>query len=303
MAAHVLLTGANGGIGRRTAVTLAARGHHVFATMRDIRGHNGAPARALVTEALPMPGSIMVFDMELASERSVNGAIAQVLDAAGHLDAVVNSAGLTTMGLAETMTDQQLLYQLDVNLVGPHRVLRAVLPSLRERRAGVLIHVSDLLGRVSVPLMGIHCASKAALEALVDAYRHELAPLGIESTIVQPGFFPTGFVDRLEVGDDHSRTAGYGAMADELDRLGESVRRTIMGDGAPDPQMVADVIVTLVELSPGSRPDRFVVDGTDGGPLLRMNDAYRRAQGEVMEALGLGPGARVEPDEDDEGAT
>lgn len=202
---------------------------------------------------------------------------------------MINNAGLTSMGLAESMTDQQLLYQLDVNLVGPHRVLRAVLPSMRARRAGVLIHVSDMLGRVSLPLMGIHCASKAGLEALVDAYRHELAPLGIESTIVQPGFFPTSFVDRLEVGDDHERTAGYGATAEELERLGEAVRRTIMGDEPPDPQMVADTLVTLVELRPGSRPDRFVVDGRDGAPLLRMNDAHRRAQAEVMEALHAEP--------------
>ncbi len=300
MVANVFVTGANGGIGRRTALSLAGRGHRVFATMRDIAGRSQRAARSLVAEAQSLPGNIMVFDMELASERSVDGAVAQVLATAGHLDAVVNNAGLTTMGLAETMTDQQLLYQLDVNLVGPHRVMRAVLPSMRTRRAGVLIHVSDLLGRVALPLMGIHCASKAGLEALMDAYRHELAPLGIESTIVQPGFFPTGFVDRLEVGDDSSRIDGYGAMATELDRLGEGVRRTIMGEDPPDPQMVADVIVTLVELEPGSRPDRFVVDGTDGSPLLRMNDAYRRAQGEVMDSLGIG--AKESPKTDDEDA-
>ncbi|MCA9711340.1 MAG: SDR family NAD(P)-dependent oxidoreductase [Myxococcales bacterium] len=292
MVANVLLTGANGGIGRLTALALAERGHRVFGTMREIGGANRAAALELVEAARSLPGSLMIFDMELASQRSVEGAVAQVLAVAGHLDAVVGAAGLTTMGLAETMTDQQVLYQLDVNLVGPHRVLRAVLPSMRARRAGVLIHVSDVLGRVSLPLMGIHCAGKAALEALVDAYRHELAPLGIESTLVQPGFFPTGFVERLEVGDDHARMAGYDAGAARLDRLGDAVRRAIMGDDPPDPRIVADTIVTLVELEPGSRPDRFVVDGRDGAPLLRMNDAYRRAQAEVMAALGL-------PDEGD----
>lgn len=290
MASNVFISGVSSGFGRLSALALARRGHRVFGTMRDLHGSNRAVATELVTAAQQLPGSIVAYDMELEFERSVKGAVGQVLSDAGHLDVVVNNAGTTTMGLAETMTDQQMLHAMDVNVIGHHRVMRAVLPSMRARKSGLLIHISDTLGRVAVPLMGIHCASKAAIEALADAYRYELAPLGIESTVVQPGFFPTGFVDRLEVGDDHQRADGYGPMADKLDALGDAVREVIMGKDPPDPQMVADTIVTLVELDPGSRPDRFVVDGRDGSDLLRVNDAHRRAQSEMMVKLGLDDG-------------
>ncbi len=298
MGSHVFISGVSSGFGRLAALALAQRGHRVFGTMRDLHGANRPSATELVTAAQSMPGSIVVYDMELEYERSVNGAVKQILADAKHLDVVVNNAGLTTMGLAETLTAHQMLYQFDVNVVGHHRVLRAVLPSMRARRSGLLIHISDALGRVAVPLMGIYCASKAALEALADAYRYELAPLGIESTVVQPGFFPTGFVDRLEVGDDHDRAESYGPMADKLDALGDAVHELILGDDPTNPQIVADTIVTLVELTPGSRPDRFVVDGRDGSDLLRVNDAHRRAQAEMAAKLGLGDDPDPDPEPD-----
>jgi len=285
---HVFISGTNSGIGQRAALTLARRGHRVFATMREPEGKHQADAAQLVAAATKLPGTISVYAMELATERSVNEGCERALADAGHFDVIINNAGLTTMGLAETMTDQQLLYQLDVNLVGPHRVLRALLPNMRARKQGLLIHISDVLGRVVLPTMGVHCASKAGLEALMDAYRIELAPLGIESVLVEPGLFPTGFVDRLEVGDDYQRMASYGPMADALDRMGEVVKERISGKDAPDPQMVADTIAMLIELEPGSRPDRFVVDGRDGGDLLRVNDAHRRVQIDVLKKAGFG---------------
>lgn len=294
MPSHVFISGTNSGIGRLAALTLAKRGHRVFATMRSPQTAHQAEAAQLVDASASMPGSISVYEMELATGSSVEEACAKILSDAGHIDVVVNNAGLTTMGLAETMTDQQLLYQLDVNLVGPHRVLRALLPSMRARKQGLLIHVSDTLGRMVLPTMGVHCASKAGLEALMDAYRYELAPLGIESTLVEPGQYPTGFVDRLEVGDDFDRMPGYGPMSDALDRMGAQFRQRISGSKpAPDPQIVADTITMLIELAPGSRPDRFVVDSVDASEMLRLNDAHRRVQKEMLAKFGF---ADAEPE-------
>lgn len=284
---HVFVSGTNSGIGHLAALTLANRGHRVFATMREVRGSNAAAAEDLRQRAAAMPGSIEVFEMELATGGSVEHACEQVLASAGHIDVVVNNAGLTTMGLAETMTDQQLLYQLDVNLVGPHRVLRALLPSMRARKQGLLIVVSDVRARLVMPTMGVHCATKAGLEALMDAYRFELLPLGIESTIVEPGFYPTGFVDRLEVGEDHQRAKDYGPMSDALDRIGTVIRNRITGDRPPNPQIVADTIAMLVELAPGSRPERFVVDAEESAEVLRLNDALRREHRAMLRKLGF----------------
>lgn len=286
-ARHVFISGTNSGIGKLTALTLANRGHRVFATMRAIQGDNAAAALSLAQQAKRLPGTISVFEMELATGSSVERACQSVLAEAGHIDVVVNNAGLTTMGLAETMTDQQLLYQLDVNMVGPHRVLRGLLPSMRARGEGLLVHISDTLGRLVLPTMGVHCASKAGIEALMDAYRYELEPLGIETTIVEPGFHPTGFVDRLEVGEDHGRATGYGSMSDAMQRMGAVVRERITGEGAPDPQVVADTIAMLVEFAPGSRPERFVVDRLDASEILRVNDSHRRAQHDLLVKMGF----------------
>lgn len=290
MGSHVFLTGTNSGFGRLAALTLARRGHRVFATMREPEGKHRAAAHELRAAAQDMPGQISVHALELAMGGGIERACEQVMQEAGHLDVIVNNAGLVAMGLAETMTDQQLLYQLDVNVVGPHRVLRALLPSMRERGQGLLIHVSSSLARLVLPALGVHSACEAGLEALMDAYRLELRPLGIETTILQPGLHPTGFVDRLMVGDEAERAAGYGPMADATDRMGDVVRERIMGKRPPVSQVVADTIAMLVELSPNSRPDRFVVDEHDASEVLRVNDAHRRVQAELLAKVGFGDG-------------
>ena len=288
MGSHVFLTGTNSGFGRLAALTLARRGHRVFATMREPEAKHRASADELRSAAQELPGSISVYAMELAMGGGIERTCEAVLRDAGHLDVIVNNAGLVAMGLAETMTDQQLLYQLDVNVVGPHRVLRALLPHLRERGQGLLIHVSSTLARVVLPAMGAHCACEAGLEALMDAYRLELRPQGIETTILQPGLHPTGFLDRLMVGDEPERSAGYGSMADATDRMGTVVRERIMGKAPPNPQIVADTIAMLIELMPGSRPERFVVDEHDASEVLRVNDVHRRVQDELLAKVGFG---------------
>ncbi|MEX1363958.1 MAG: SDR family NAD(P)-dependent oxidoreductase [Nannocystaceae bacterium] len=286
MPSHVFVTGTNSGFGRLAALTLARRGHRVFATMREPGGKHRVAADELRIAAQSMPGSISVYAMDLAMGGGVEPACEQVLADAGHLDVVINNAGLIAMGLAESMTDQQVLYQLDVNVVGHHRVLRALLPSLRERGQGLLVHISSTLSRMVMPTFGVHSACAAGLEALVDAYRLELAPLGVECTIVQPGLHPTGFVDRVQVGDDYERSASYGPNADAADRMGELVRQRIGGATPPNPQIVADTIAMLVELQPGTRPERFVVDDHDASQVLRLNDVHRRVQAELQAKLG-----------------
>src|SRR5690606_18405936 len=153
-AKNILITGTNSGFGRLTALSLAAKGHHVYATMRDVAGRNAAAAQELTAAAADLPGTIDVVEMSLTSQESVDAAVQGGLARAGHLDVVVNNAGFATMGLSETVTDAQVLAQLDVNVVGPHRVLRAVLPGMRARRSGLIVHVSSGLGRLVFPGMG-----------------------------------------------------------------------------------------------------------------------------------------------------
>lgn len=288
MTQNIFITGTNSGFGRRTAVALAELGHHVFATMRDAAGRNRETAEELGKAGDSVSGSIQVVEMELTSAGSVNAALASVHEQAGHLDVVINNAGYGLFGLEETLSDAQLAEQFNVNVVGVHRVLRAVLPGMRERKSGQLIHVSSGLGRIVFPFMGAYSASKAALEALVDAYRYELKPLGIDSTIVQPGAFPTDFRARLDAGQDSDRASGYGPLAKGAEMLAAGLNTMLEGPGAQDPQDVVNAIIALIDAAPGTRPDRVVVDKLGGEGVPSLNEAHRAVQKMVLDGIGMG---------------
>ncbi|MEZ4447999.1 MAG: SDR family oxidoreductase [Nannocystaceae bacterium] len=285
-AKNILVTGTNSGFGRLTALALAARGHHVYATMRDVAGRNAEAAQALAAAAADLPGTIDVVEMSLTSQESVDAGVQAALAKAGHLDVVVNNAGAATMGLCETLTDAQVLAQFDVNVVAPHRVLRAVLPGMRERRSGLVVHVTSTLGRYIIPAMGIYCVSKHALEALADAYNNELRPLGIETVVIQPGAYPTNIGANMSVGADQARAPGYGQMAGVVEMMGKALSEMFSGENVPNPQDVADAIVGVVDAE-GPRPDRVTVD-RNGADVSGVNEAHRALQKGALAAMGMG---------------
>jgi len=287
MSKRVFISGTSHGIGRLTALKLAHHGHRVFATMREATTTHAADAAALSAAASGGPGSITIYEMDCGADESVEQAVAQALADAGDFDAVVNNAGVTMVGLEETVTEEDLMFQLDINVIAPHRVLRAVLPSMRKRGEGLLVHVTGTLGRLVLPAMGAFCASKAAYEALAEAYTYELAPLGIDSTIVEPGFFPTGFSDRVEDGADEGLAGNYGAIADLGDRLGATLADMTAPPQAADPDQVATAITMLVNAKAGSRPQRLVLDPKHGALVTGINDAHTAAQTDFMLSMGL----------------
>jgi NAD(P)-dependent dehydrogenase (short-subunit alcohol dehydrogenase family) len=186
----VLVTGSGSGFGKLIALTLARHGHTVFAIMRDPDGRNRRAATELgsCAEAESLP--IRVLELDVTDDASVQRAV-RGAEGAGPIDVVVNNAGYTVAGLAETVTPQQLLDEVNTNLVGAHRVNRAVLPIMRARHRGFLIHLSSVFRRTVVPFVGVYSASKWALEALAETYRYELKLSGVDVSILQPGPFPT----------------------------------------------------------------------------------------------------------------
>src|SRR5262249_54218262 len=166
---------------------------------------------------------------------------------AGHIDVAVNNAAFVVAGLAETATPEQLLRELDTNVVGMQRVNRAVLPGMRARRNGLLVHLSSVSGRMVIPFLGAYAASKWAIEALAEAYRYELKGVGVDVSIVQPGSFPTRLVRKSEIGADLDRRVGYGQLAKGLDRLVQRMEGLFALPSPPDPEEVAAAIVALVE--------------------------------------------------------
>jgi NAD(P)-dependent dehydrogenase (short-subunit alcohol dehydrogenase family) len=284
---NVLVTGSNSGFGRLISLALARRGHTVFATMRSPSTKNTSAAAELhaVAEAEKLP--LHVIELDVTDDRSVSVAVQSAERTAGHLDVVVNNAGYAVGGLNETLTSEQVLAELDTNVVGAHRVNRAVLPALRKRRAGLLVHISSTMGRLTAPFHGVYTASKWALEAMAESYRYELKATGVEVSIVQPGVFKTGIVTSTVTGADSDRARGYG-LEEAQARLKAMVDAMHDGPGASDPEEVARAVVTLVEAPAGTRPLRVVVDPSGGGAGTEvLNKAASEIQRGLLTALGM----------------
>lgn len=165
---------------------------------------------------------------------------------------------------------------------------RAVLPAFRERKAGLLIHISSTLGRLTAPFHGIYCSTKWALEAIAESYRYELKQTGVEVSIVQPGVFKTGIVTSTVIGADTERAKGYGLEATAA-KLQAMVTAMHDGPGASNPEEVARAVVALVEAPAGTRPLRVVVDPSGGGAGTEaLNEAAGEIQRGLLTALGMG---------------
>jgi NAD(P)-dependent dehydrogenase (short-subunit alcohol dehydrogenase family) len=259
MTATVLITGASTGFGRDAAERLARRGHRVFATMRDIDGRNAANRNALQALAREETLWLRVLELDVTSDDSVRRAVETALNEAEHIDVVVNNAGIASIGVTEAYTPEQFLNMLDVNLVGMVRVNRAVLPSMRERRTGLLIHISSGAGRVAVPAMGPYSPTKFAVEAYADTIRYELSPFGIDSVLIEPGIYNTGIFDRIVLPADSDRVDSYGLNADYAERVRNTFLGVVQTPGAAGTEDVAEAIVGLVEMNASERPFRTVV--------------------------------------------
>jgi len=277
----VLVTGASTGFGRLISVTLARRGYTVFASMRDLTGRNRS--RAVELEELGRNESLRLraVELDVTSDTSVQQAVEQVVREAGRIDAVVNNAGVAYWGLLETFTVEQAKQIFETNFFGPLRVNRAVLPHMRQRRSGLLIHISSIAGRLVLPSMALYCATKFALEAMAETLRYEVSQLGIDSLIVEPGEYPTAIFGNAAEAADQARAVDYGAVAEMPRKILEG-----LASNNNDVQEVADRVVELIEMPAGSRPIRSLV-GTFAQQCQPLNDLALQFQTGALQAFGL----------------
>ena len=220
-ARSVLITGCSSGIGRATAERFAARGWRVFASLR--RPEAGAPLRALAAEkgwALTTPA------LDVTRDDAVAAATQAILaETGGRLDVLVNNAGYYAWGPLEETTPDELRAQLETNVVGVHRVTRAVLPAMRARRAGTVVTIGSLSGRVALPVVGPYHASKWALEGMIEAWRLELAPFGVRMALIEPGPFATALHANERTPAASPPDSPYAGMVEAYRRQSAALRR------------------------------------------------------------------------------
>lgn len=255
----VFITGSGSGFGFLTAKALTRKSHTVFAAMRDSHGKNAGAASELMHHVTNTSGRIHILDMDVTDEQAVQAAVDEALSLDGVIDVVVNNAGVGAIGLTECFTIDQFRRVLDVNLLGAQRVNRAVLPSMRKRGSGLLVHISSIAGRLVPPMSSPYTASKFALEALAESYHYELAPFVIESIIVEPGSHSTSFEYAKQKPADKGRIAGYGPMGEVWDRAFRQIQEAACGPHMQNPEDVAVAIARLIEIPAGKRPLRTVI--------------------------------------------
>jgi NAD(P)-dependent dehydrogenase (short-subunit alcohol dehydrogenase family) len=260
----VLITGASSGIGRASAERLNAGGYTVIGASRRI------------VSADPWPSLIMNVD----DDASVIDGVQQVVRDRGGLDAVVTCAGWGLAGAIEQTSIEDARAQLETNFFGTVRVVRAALPSLRERRGRVIV-ISSIGGLIGLPFSSYYSASKFALEGWSEALALEVKPFGVHVTIIEPGNFQTDFTSsRREVpsgADDPYYTAFRKAIATmERDEL-----------RGPEPSAVAQAIERALS---SSRPRRRVTVGRLDervGPWAKRLLPHRLFEAASASALGV----------------
>jgi len=288
MSQKVLITGSSAGFGKLTADTLIKAGHTVVASMRDSEGRNASTATELQGKGAH------IVDLDVTNEKSVESGVARAIEMAGGIDVVINNAGVGVAGLQETFTVDDWQRLFNINVFGVQRVNRAVLPHMRNQGSGLLIHVSSLLGRFVLPFFGPYNSSKWALEAMADNYRVELSALGIESVIVEPGGFGTDFIGNAFRASDENRISSYGEFAGAPDQMISNFEKNYESDNAPDPQMVADAILKVIDLPRGERPFRTVVDGLGmGSHIERINETSDEVVEGIYGAFGMAGMLRI----------
>jgi NAD(P)-dependent dehydrogenase (short-subunit alcohol dehydrogenase family) len=285
----VLITGTSSGFGRLTSETLLQADHTVVATMRDPGGRNQTSAASLRSKGAH------IVEIDVTDDKSVETGVALALELAGGIDILVNNAGVGVAGIQEAFTIDDWQSLFDVNVFGVQRMNRAVLPHMRKQGSGVLIHISSLLGRFVLPFFGPYNSSKYAIEAMADNYRVELSAFGIESILIEPGGFGTDFFGHIQQAGDSQRAQSYGDLAEGPDRLMGSFAKNFEGANAPDPQMVADAILDVIETRKGERTFRTVVDGLGmGAPIEEYNKSADQATLGIYNAFGMEGMLRVQ---------
>ena len=231
----VHITGSSTGFGRDTAETLARSGHHVFASMRATGGKNRGHAEALRSLAAVENLNINIIDLDVTSSISVERAVASVLEKARRIDVLINNAGIASAGVSEAFTPEQAQALFDTNVFGILRTTRAVLPSMRQQRHGLVINVGSILGRVTFPFFGSYGASKFAVEALTESFRYELSQLGVDVVLVQPSAYPTPMYSSAQQPGDAGRGGEYGDIGEIPGKMFAHFTQVFQAANAPQP--------------------------------------------------------------------
>ncbi len=265
------ITGAGRGMGVEFAKAALAAGDAVVASGRD----TGA-----VGDAVGVAGDLMVLKLDITSRGDAEAAVQATLERFGRIDVLVNNAGNFHAGYFEELTPEQIEGQLTTNLVGPMNVTRAVLPVMRKQRSGHIISISSGAGLLGFEFCSAYAAAKFGLEGWIESLAAEVAPFGIHTTIVNPGFF------RTELLTNESTSYAESSIDDYADSRAQQLEwgNAQNGQQGGDPAKLGRALVTIAnEEQP---PPRFLA-GADAIGLAEQKVADLQEQIEAHRDLSI----------------
>jgi len=223
----IFITGVSSGFGAKTAELLAAKGHIVYGTVRKETGNKQ---------------SFNVLKMDLLDPESIQKAVDFVIRKEGRIDVLINNAGMHTGGAIESTSIENIRMQMDTNVMGLVYMLKAVLPTMREKRQGTIINFSSIGGLMGLPFQAYYSASKFAIEGLSESLRMEVKPFNIRVVVINPGDFHT---------NNTANRQGFLAKT-ENDPYAEQFRKTLAiiekdENGGWPPEVLAKKLVKIVE--------------------------------------------------------
>jgi len=285
----ILITGASSGFGRLMANALAASGHTVYASMRGLNDRNVSQVAEIAAYSLARNVDLRTVELDVQNDDSARSAINTIIEEQGRIDVVVHNAGHMVWGPSEAFTPEQLALLYDINVVGAQRVNRAALPHMRGAGSGLLIWTGSSSAAGGVPpMLGPYFAAKAAMDALAVCYAREVAPFGIESSIVVPGAYTKGTNHFAHAGSpsDTACVAAYEAHLPKgfSDRMLAALAETVPENA--EPEAVADAVVSIVNAPFGKRPFRVVIDPANDGAIVSYA-VIDRVREEFLHRIGF----------------
>src|SRR6266571_1366512 len=256
------ITGASRGMGVDFAKAALAAGHAVVGTGRDPDA---------LAKAVGESDDLLVLKLDVTSRTDAEAAVRAAVNRFGRIDVLVNNAGNFFAGYFEELTPEQIDRQLGTLLIGPMNVTRAILPVMRKQRSGHIISISSTAGIVGFAFCSAYAASKFGLEGWMESLQQEIAPFGITTTIVNPGFFRTELLEPASV------IYAEPSIEDYADRTAEQLKwwQAQSGRQGGDPAKLARALVAIAGEEP---PPRRFIAGADAIALAEQHVADLRAQ-------------------------
>lgn len=271
MSKTLFITGASSGIGKATARLFQAKGWNVVATMRNPEAE---------TDLGRLEG-VRVLRLDVTDNESIDLAVANAITEFGAIDVVVNNAGYGAYGALEATPIEGIRQQFETNVVGPLSVIKSVLPHMRQRRSGTIINVSSMGGRIAFPLGSLYHGSKFALEGVSEALSYELAAIGVQVKVIEPGMTQTDFSGRSFQFNHDDALVDYQPI----------IQKTLTAFGAlgTDPASPSDVAETILKAAMDNSAQLRYPSGKDATMMLdaRGNETDKVFLKRISNLFGL----------------